>query len=167
GIVAPLPSTPRCMYSAGVYAPLETVATMHHPPACMLLNSNLPLPSVDAVRTSGGFVNVLQSVRRSSPDAPAMGCPEPMTTTLPESDAVPGGNGGRCCGGACAASMPRRARIRAIESLNFMKVVWTVAKLAAGSKETGERHWTIVFKHTDTEQPDGRRPYPVARCPLV
>src|SRR5688572_8979161 len=121
---------------------------MHQPPARRFENSNFPLPSVDVVTTSGGVAKVLQSARRISIDAAGIGCPDPITTTVPESDAVPRGScwpwAGALTGpsgaggpprGACATANPRTAStIMPNEKTLLMNVVGTLAEFLAVSK---------------------------------
>src|SRR5436853_425294 len=53
---------------------------------------NRPSEPVKAVAVSGGFAVLEQSARRASTVAPTIGWEEPLITTFPEMDAVPGGS---------------------------------------------------------------------------
>src|SRR5262245_3539936 len=67
---------------------------MHQPPARTFLKTNFPSGPEVVVSTSGGLAKLLQSRRRSSIDALGTGSLVPVATTIPDTEAVPGGS---CC----------------------------------------------------------------------
>src|SRR5438093_13726059 len=73
---------------------------------------NLPSAFVVAIAFSAGVLELLQPARRASTVAPDIGAFVPISATIPEIDAVPGGCGPRWLTGFCAAIesvIPRRA----------------------------------------------------------
>src|SRR5262245_61368838 len=86
----------------------------------MFLKRNLPSAPDVADNTSGGFVKLLQSRRRSSNDAFGTGSFVPIATTIPASEAVPGGCGCALCSarGTCARSTTPSSAVTIITNLS-------------------------------------------------